>query len=216
MQSDESAASVERDSSREHVDQILRCTQSSSERQSIHEYLEKKAEMAIHGEGAVQRRLFDAEAYLEVRRWEQRKLRIRPIMGLIGKLESQRMEVHQANQWADQTPRERINLCGRIGNWEQTSSWKLIENKPRNRRITKNLLWRGKSSKKVEDRRIVSTTGEISKDCESIIGADSRFTESSEFIGRGERISRFWHSEELRGHPTFFAHTWFLRVPEEC
>ena len=66
LQSDESAASVERNSSREHVGQILRCTQ-SSERLSIHEYLEKKAEMAIQGESAAQRRLS------EVRRWEQEK-----------------------------------------------------------------------------------------------------------------------------------------------
>ena len=29
-------------------------------------------------------------------------------------LESQRLELYQANQWADQAQRERINLCGKI------------------------------------------------------------------------------------------------------
>ena len=56
VQSDESVASVERNSSREHVDQNIR-----SHRMSTHR-----------------------------------------------KLESQRMELHQANQWA----REKIDLCG--------------------------------------------------------------------------------------------------------
>ena len=69
VQSDESAASVERNSPKEHVDQNLRCNPSSAESQSIHEYLERKAEMAIQGESAAQKRLLDAEAFLEIRRW---------------------------------------------------------------------------------------------------------------------------------------------------
>ena len=29
-------------------------------------------------------------------------------------LESQRLELHQANQWADQAQREKSNLCGEL------------------------------------------------------------------------------------------------------
>ena len=110
VQSDESAASVERNSSREHVDQILRCTQ-SSERLSIHEYLEKKLKWPFKEKAQLR------EGYLKSGD-ENRENQNSPHYETHHKLEFQRMDVLQATQWADQTQRVKINLCGEseIGN----------------------------------------------------------------------------------------------------
>ena len=69
--------------------------------------------MAIQGESAAQRRLSDGEANLEIRRWEHRKSEF-GLYETHRKLESLRMELHLANQWADQAQREKINLCGEL------------------------------------------------------------------------------------------------------
>ena len=69
--------------------------------------------MAMQGESAVQRRISDAEADLEIRRWEQGESEF-ALYKTHQKLESRRMEQHQTNQWADQAQREKINLCGEL------------------------------------------------------------------------------------------------------
>ena len=69
VRSDESVASVERSVFRTQVDQ----DQSSVERSNLREFLERNAEVAIHGENEARRRLSDAEAHLESRQWERRK-----------------------------------------------------------------------------------------------------------------------------------------------
>ena len=45
-----------------------------SDRQNLHEFLERKAELAVQGEIAAQKRLSEAEAEadMEIRRWEQK------------------------------------------------------------------------------------------------------------------------------------------------
>ena len=89
----------------------------------------------------------------------------------------------------------------RIGNEEETSSWKSSQNKPRDWRITQNLSRRDKSSEKIEDWRIVSAAGVRSFNCESKADCNSGFLESGEFSGRRENFWRSWHSEQLRGIP---------------
>ena len=121
VQSDESLASVERKSSRRQVDQKLRGNPMSMERQSLHDYLGGKAEMAIRGKSAAQRRLPDAEADLEIRRWEQRESEFASYKAH-RKLKSQGMELHQANQWADQAQMREEKFMWKSANKEQTSS----------------------------------------------------------------------------------------------
>ena len=43
-----------------------------SERQNLNDYLERKAESAVRGDYAVQNRLSEAEAEMEIRSWEQK------------------------------------------------------------------------------------------------------------------------------------------------
>ena len=45
-----------------------------SEKQNLHVYHEQKAEIAIRGECAAQRRLSEAEADMDIRNWEATKL----------------------------------------------------------------------------------------------------------------------------------------------
>ena len=94
-------------------DRDLDSVQTLSERHNLHVYLEQKAESAVLGENAAQKRLSEVEADVEVRRWEQKS----PEMALYetdGELESHRLKLHQANQCADQAQREKINLCGEL------------------------------------------------------------------------------------------------------
>ena len=44
-----------------------------SDRQNLHTYLERKAESAVRGESAAQKRPSEAEADMEVRNWEQKR-----------------------------------------------------------------------------------------------------------------------------------------------
>ena len=76
VQGNEFVASV---ASRRKRDRDLNRVRTCSEGQHLHDYLERKAELALRGESAVQRRLTDAEADLEVRRWEQKNCRNSPL-----------------------------------------------------------------------------------------------------------------------------------------
>ena len=57
-----------------------------------------------------QQRLFAAEADVEVKHWEETNSDI-PLYETHRELESQRLQVQQANQWAQ---REKISLCGEL------------------------------------------------------------------------------------------------------
>ena len=65
--------------SRGKRDRDLNRVRTFSDRQHLHDCLERKAELALRGQSAVQRRLTDAEADLEVRRWEQKNCRNSPL-----------------------------------------------------------------------------------------------------------------------------------------
>ena len=69
---------VRGNASRGKRDRDLECVQTLSERQILHVYLEQKAEMAVRGQCAAQRRLSEAEADME-RSWEPRNADMAPL-----------------------------------------------------------------------------------------------------------------------------------------
>ena len=84
-----------------------------SERQDLHVYLGQKADLAVRQECAAQRRLSEAEADMETREWEKRSSYM-DLYEINRELESLRLELYQAHQWADQAQGQRVNLCGEL------------------------------------------------------------------------------------------------------
>ena len=72
MRGGASNASVEGMLSRGKRDRDFESVQTLSERQNLHVYLKHKAEMAVRGGCAAQRRFSAAEADMDIRNWEQR------------------------------------------------------------------------------------------------------------------------------------------------
>ena len=87
--------------------------QTLSERRNLFAYLEQKAELAVQGECAAQRRLCETEAEMDIINWEQRNADI-TLYETNRELKSQRLELYQENQWADQAQREKNNLFGKM------------------------------------------------------------------------------------------------------
>ena len=114
MRGSESISSVEGALSKGKKDRDLESAQTLSERRNLHLSLERKAEFAVQGECAAQKRSSEAEAEMDIRNWEQRNADIAGYE-TNRELESQRLEVYQANQRADQAQREKINL---FENWK--------------------------------------------------------------------------------------------------
>ena len=108
VRSNESVVSVERNMSGAQVDRIP----TSANRPGVRKYFERIAEIAIQGESEGRRRLSDADAHLESREWEEREKPEFALYETHQQLESQKKELLQASQWADQAQRERMNLCG--------------------------------------------------------------------------------------------------------
>ena len=104
MRGNESLSSVEGTLSRGKRGRDLECAQTLSERRNLHAYLEQKAELAVQGESATQKRLSEAEAEMDIRNWEQRDACM-ALHETSRELESQRLELYQAQ-------REKIILCG--------------------------------------------------------------------------------------------------------
>ena len=101
MHGNEFVASVEESESREKRDRDLNSVLTLSDRQHLHDYGERKGELAVRGENAAQKILAEAEADLEIRRWQEKSSE-RALYETHRELEAQRLELHQANQWADQ------------------------------------------------------------------------------------------------------------------
>ena len=100
----------------------MESAQTLSETRNLHVYLEQKTELAVQGECTAQRRSSEAEADVDIRNWEQRDSDI-TLDETNRKLEPQRLELYQANQWVDEAQRENINLCGEL---EKTDSSKKV------------------------------------------------------------------------------------------
>ena len=84
-----------------------------SERKNLHEYLEKEAERALQGECTAQKRLSEAEVEMDRKSRERRNSGV-ALCQTNQQLESQRLELYQANQWADQAQRENSRLFGEL------------------------------------------------------------------------------------------------------
>ena len=72
------------------------------DRENPQKILERKVDLVVRGERRAQQKLYEAEAEVEVRNWES-NVRISLFERSINQeFESQRLQLQQANQWADQ------------------------------------------------------------------------------------------------------------------
>ena len=106
MADHETVASIEESVSREKRDRYLNVAQTLKDRQHLQNFLEQKAELAVRGDNAAQKRLSEAEADMEIRNWEKRNSDI-ALHESHQELESQRLQIQQAQ-------REKMNLCGEL------------------------------------------------------------------------------------------------------
>ena len=84
-----------------------------SDERDLREHLERRAQQAILGENSVQRKLDSTEKNMEIQHMERRNSEY----GLIEsqrELESQKLQLSDANQWADQAQRERLHFCSEV------------------------------------------------------------------------------------------------------
>ena len=150
--------------------------QTLHERQNLHVYVEQKVELAVQEECAAQRRFSEAEADMEIRNWEQRKSDM-ALHETDQELESQRLELYQANQWADQAQREKMNLCGEMEMRSRLNSH--CQEIEELRRICCEETGR---ARQIRIDEIVNATGEESYYCESAVESIAGFTEQGEFL----------------------------------
>ena len=84
-----------------------------SDERNLREDLERRAQQAVLGENSDQKKLYLTEYDLEIQNLERRNSEYALIESR-RELESQRRQLVEANQWADQAQRERIHLCGEL------------------------------------------------------------------------------------------------------
>ena len=117
-----------------------------SDERDLREDLERRAQQAVLGENSAQRKLYLTEYDLENQNLERRNSEYALIESR-RELKSQRRQLLEANQWADQAQRERIHLCSELTGDEEPSSPCMLRKKlPRNRRIEQTLPSRRKWS----------------------------------------------------------------------
>ena len=83
--------------SKENRNRDQNVVQTLKDRQNFHKILERKAELAVRGEKLAQQRFFEAEADVEVKRWEKRNSDI-ALHDINQEFKSQRLQLHLANQ----------------------------------------------------------------------------------------------------------------------
>ena len=93
---------------KEKRDRHLEGVRFLSERKDLHVYFEQKSDLLVREVCAAWRQ---SEVDMETRKFERRSSDMF-LFETNRDLESQRLELHQVYQWADQAHRERINLCG--------------------------------------------------------------------------------------------------------
>ena len=84
-----------------------------SDERDLRAYLERRAQQAVPGESSAQRKLHLTEYDLEIQNLERRNSE-NALMESRRELESQRRQLLEANQWADQAQRERIHFCSKL------------------------------------------------------------------------------------------------------
>ena len=78
-----------------------------------HKILERKVNLAVRGEREAQQKLYEAEAEVEARNWEEQRQDI-SFQEINQEFESQRFQLHQASRSADQAQRDIISLYGEL------------------------------------------------------------------------------------------------------
>ena len=84
-----------------------------SDERDLREHLERRARHASLGENSAQRKFFSTECNMEIQNMERRNSEYALIESQ-RELESQRLQLSEANQRADQAQRERIHLCSEL------------------------------------------------------------------------------------------------------
>ena len=69
--------------------------------------------MAVRGEREAQQKLYEAEAEVEARNWEEQRQDV-SFQEINQEFESQRFQLHQASRSADQAQRDIISLYGEL------------------------------------------------------------------------------------------------------
>ena len=101
----------QRNSIRSHCLQTHR--EFNSDERDLREDLERRAQQAVLSENSAQRKLYLIEYDLEIQNLERSNSEYALIESRRD-LESQRRQLLEANQWADQAQRERIHLCSEL------------------------------------------------------------------------------------------------------
>ena len=112
VRGNDSISSVEGTLSRGRRDRDLESAQTLSERRNLHVTGSRKLNW-LFKENTQLRKMSEAEADMDKRNWEQRNSYIY-LCETNGELKSQRLELYQANQWAAQAQREKIDVCGEL------------------------------------------------------------------------------------------------------
>ena len=92
---------------------LIRLREFYSDERDLREHLERRAQQAIFGEHSVQRKVYSTEYNMEIQKMERRNSEYALIESQ-RELGSQRLQLSEANQWADQAQRERIHLCSEL------------------------------------------------------------------------------------------------------
>ena len=117
-----------------------------------------------------------------MRNWEKGSSDM-ALYGTNRELESQRLELHQVNQWADQAQRDKIVLYGEL----ELRNGLFLEDHARGCQEIEELR---RICCEETEARIEELSFEESYDSESDDGSNSGFTEQSKFFVRCNRISR--------------------------
>ena len=165
------------------------------ERKSLHEDLEKEAERTVQGECAAQKRLSEAQVEVDRGEWERRNADI-ALCETTRHLESQRVELYQANQRADQAQREKSWLLGELDTRNKRLSGRSRKKLPRTWRLTQKLLVRSWKSSSIEVWWALYATEWESFYSESAFSSDSGIAGQGEFLERCTRIRWSWNSEQ--------------------
>ena len=84
----------------------------------------------MRGEKLAQQRLYEAEEDVEVKHWEKNS--DIAVSEINQEVESQRLQLEHANQWADQAQRDKISLCRELEMKKYTLPIRSSKRLPRN------------------------------------------------------------------------------------
>ena len=96
------------------------------------------------------RKLIGTESDMELKEWERRHSEF-ALCESQCELQFERHQLRQANQWADQTQRERINFGGEIGDEESTASRKATQEVAKKLKNYEDVAFKKKTNEPITD-----------------------------------------------------------------